>query len=88
MPHGPRQRRLNPFKILCVILFSDTDFITWNSKEAVSVRLGPLSRAMGMPSYRVREYLIWLDYNHYISQLELEYGSADFILKLPQRDKQ
>lgn len=81
---GPRHRRLNPFKLLCVILFAETDFITWNSR-AVSVRLGPLSRITGYPNYRTREYLLWLEFNQYISDLELKYGSATFTVNLPQR---
>lgn len=85
MAHGPRQRKLNPYKVLCVILFADTDFITWTSEALVSVKLGPLSRSLGLPNYRVREYLIWLENNQYLENLDLSYGKADFLVRLPKR---
>lgn len=85
MTHGPRQRKLNPYRVLCVILFADTDFITWTSPEVATVKLGPLSRSLGLPNYRVREYLLWLEHNQYIANLDLSYGQADFSVLMPQR---
>lgn len=76
--HGPRQRHLKPFKLLCVILFNESDYITWNTDKVVSVRLGPLSRFLSCPNYRTRDYLGWLEQHHYISDLQLNYGSAKF----------
>jgi hypothetical protein len=80
-----KYRQLNPYKILCVILFAETDFITWNSPTAVEVRLGPLSRAVGQPNYRVRDYLRWLEHTHYVADLDLQYGKASFTVNLPKR---
>lgn len=83
--HGPRQKHLKPFKVLCVILFNETEYITWNSNKNVKVLLGPLSRSIATPNYRVREYLIWLENNYYIRDLQLNYGNAQFSVNLPSR---
>lgn len=82
---GSGHRKLNPYKILCVILFAETDYITWNTPEVVTVKLGPLSRAIGIPNYHVRDHLRWLESNRFISDLVLTYGGANLRITLPVR---
>jgi hypothetical protein len=76
-PEGPRQRRLIPFKVLTVLLYGQFDCIKWTSSESVTLKLGPLSRLLGIPNYRLRDYLRWLESNFYLSDLTFTYGVAN-----------
>lgn len=75
-PEGPRQRRLTPFKLLTFILYGDFEFIHWSSTEIVTVQIGPMARLLGIPNYRIRDYLRWLAEFGYLENLELSYGKA------------
>lgn len=82
--HGPRQRKLTPFKVLVFILYGEFDFIEWESPTLCKLSLGPLSRALGLPNYRLRDYLLYLAEYGYLQNLELSYGRAVCRITLPK----
>ena len=82
-PEGPFQRRLKPWQILAVILYGETDYIQWTGIESVSLKLGPLARFLGIPNYRLRDYLMWLHEYGYLRTLNLSYGKAELEICTP-----
>ena len=84
---GVRSKKLTPFKVLVAILYSQADYMEWltfpNGDRQLLCKLGPLSRSMGLPNYRLRDHLHWLDHNAFISDLKLSYGEAVLIIPTP-----
>lgn len=82
---GPRKRRLNPYKVLCLVIYGNYEFITWNGIDKVELRLGPLARLIQIQNYRLKDYLYWLQDFGYIEDLKYDYGKAWFRVIVPER---
>ena len=81
-----RRHRLNPFKLLCLVLYGDYDFVSWAAEGQVELRNGPMARLMRVPNSRLKEYLEWLSHWNYIESLETdEYGVSRFQVNVPAR---
>jgi len=86
-PEGPTQKRLTPFKILTALIYAETPSILSSDSGLLQVKIGPFSRFIGIPNYRTRDYLMWLESFGYISSLKLTYGEAQFRLSPPQSNR-
>lgn len=82
-PEGKTQRKLIPFKVLVNILYGESEHIKWVAPTSVELRLGPLARRLGIPNYRLRDYLRWLHECGFISNLDLQYGKASLNVHIP-----
>jgi hypothetical protein len=85
MTRLPRSKT-NPFRVLCLALFGRHDWISRynNGHEVhVSLQLGPLGRALRIPSERLRDYLEWLHERGYARELDLQRGRARLIVRIP-----
>jgi len=74
---GTRRHRQLPFKVMCLLLYGDCDFITWDGTR-VEVINGPLARTLRVPNSRLREYLEYLQVWDYIEELDFSYGRSTF----------
>jgi len=80
-----RKHRLNPFKVLCVLLYGECSFVTWTELGIVEVRNGPFARLLRVPNYRLKEYLEWLAHWSYITELDTDtYGISTFRISIPE----
>lgn len=77
-----RRHKLNPFKVMMVLLYESHDYIRW-SDSRVTVLNGPLARRLKVPNSRLREYFEWLAHWEYISDLEFSYGKSQFQIQMP-----
>jgi len=85
----PRRDRLNPYRIMCLLLYSDHDCVTWHNKEGrVTVQAGPFARILRVPSSRLREYLSWLEQYGFIDELSFKYGESSFKIRMPDNLKE
>ena len=83
----PRRDRLNPYKILCILLYAQSrPDIVWQD-DVVLLKTGPFARSLRVPSSRLREYLRWLEQCGFISDLQLEYGRAIFAVTASENMK-
>lgn len=78
-----RKHRLNPFKVLCLLLYGEFDFMTYQD-GATHVEVGPFARHIRVKNDRFKEYLQWLETYGYITDLELGYGVAQFRISPPK----
>ena len=78
--HKPRRDRLNPYKILCILLYQARPDVVWQ-EDIVLIKTGPFARSLRVPSSRLREYLSWLEEYGFISDLQLKYGRAIFAIR-------
>ena len=78
-----RKNRTNPFKILVLCLYSRSSFIKRSDDDQITVARGPMCRVLRVPSFRLTEYLEWLQMFGYISDLTDEYGKSTFKIKKP-----
>lgn len=77
-----RRHKLNPFKVMMVLLYESHDYIRWSDKR-VTVRNGPLARRLKVPNSRLREYFEWLAHWNYIEGLTFVYGKSSFEIVIP-----
>lgn len=80
-----RRNRLNPFKVLCHLLYSDLDYLEWNG---LSCRLptGKFARFLRVPNSRLREYLAWLEHWGYLADVDAsERGYVSLRVSVPPR---
>jgi hypothetical protein len=79
-----RRHKLNPFKVMMVLLYEDHPYISWDNTQ-VLVKNGPMARRLKVPNSRLREYFEWLDHWKYIHDLSFSHGKSQFkITKPPQ----
>lgn len=78
------KHRLNPFKVLCLLLYGTYDFVSWNGLEA-EIQVGPFARHIRVKNDRFKEYLQWLETYGYVLDLKLGYGVARLRVLPPER---
>lgn len=81
---GPRQLKLNPFKVLCLILYGSYDFIVWEEDYA-EISIGPFARLLQVKNDRLKEYLQWLHSFEYLNEVHFVRGTAFIRLRIPER---
>jgi hypothetical protein len=75
--------RLAPLKLLTLLMYAPQVYCeTWNDGR-LTMKLGPIARAMRCSTGRVREHLEWLAVRAYIYDLELTHGACSFAIRYP-----
>ena len=81
-----RKHRLNPFKVLCLLLYGDYDFVRWTDTGHIEIDNGPFARHLRVPNHRLKEYLEWLAHWDYILELDTDnYGVSTFKVVIPEK---
>lgn len=77
--------KLLHFKVLAALLWDATPGVEFAIDEPcqMQVRLGPLSKATGIPSHSLRECFVILNMEGYITGLQLGFGKAAFSMAPP-----
>lgn len=80
-----RKNRLNPFKVLCTLLYSDLEYIHWD-KLTCRVPVGKLARQLRVPNSRLKEYFAWLEHWRYLRDVDTsERGFVTLTVNVPPR---
>jgi len=72
-----RRHKVNPLKIMCILLYGEHEFVRWEG-STTTIMNGPMARHVRVPNSRLREYLRWLEAAGYITELDMTYGSSTF----------
>lgn len=79
-----RRHRLNPFKVLCLVLYGNYEFLLVGQDGLISIENSPFARILRVPNCRLREYLEWLAHWGYIRDLDTDtYGISKFRVTPP-----
>ena len=84
-PRRFKKKRLNPYKLLTILLYGDHEFIDWSQgpPEQVVILTGPMSRLLGVQPDALREYLEYLEHFGYLHGYERMRGKARFSVRVP-----
>jgi len=81
-----RRHRLNPFKILVLLLYGDHSFVLWaDDGQTATLYIPDFARFLRVPGDRFREYLVWLQDGGYLSMLNSARGFATVRLTPPKK---
>jgi hypothetical protein len=79
------RHRLNPFKVLVLLLYGDYSWLRRGPDGTVSFRNSDMCRILRVSSSRFREYLTWLHTGRYISEFSMTpMGRSTLRLRAPQ----
>lgn len=76
-------KKLKPYQALVLLIFGIYDWVERDGAKH-TVQLGPFSRHIRVPNYRLIQYLRWLEDMGFISEFEHTYGKAEFLLSVPE----
>ena len=74
--------KINPYKILVLLLYHDYSWAIWDC-DRCTIQTPKLARLLGKSSYRIREYIKWLQEKGYIYDLSLNIGTLSFTVTEP-----
>lgn len=79
------KRRLNPNKILVLLLYGDYAFVERKGNGRVRIRTGALARFVRVPNARLKEYILWLESPcGLVRDVEIYHGYIELTVKYPR----
>lgn len=83
---GYKRQALNHYRVLVALLYGKHSFLHQMKDGRCFLRLGPFCKRMRIPSTKMRDNLQALVDMGLITELEMDYGCAQFYVARPVND--
>lgn len=77
------KNRLQPYKLLALLLYGNYEWAVWRSPDTVEVKTGPLSRLIGVSYGKLREHIDWLVARGYLTYAATDHGKGLLVVRRP-----